>query len=283
MATLVDANDFKREATVIEADEATATESSLKSLEEPTEQPEVAPEAPQDDLPDKYKGKSAADLARMHQELEKRLGQQGQEVGQLRQAFDEMVKASVTQQHSNTPAPEAPEATLDDAAFFADPVNAAKQAAQEVLKNDPVLRQAQEVSIQMAQQSAMQRLMAAHPDAQEVAANPAFREYIESSPIRKDLYARAEQQFDFDAANELFTGFKATQNIAKQQASLEKQATKQAAKEASTGSARSAPNASTGKKVLRRADIIALMRTDPKRYEALLPEIKQAYAEGRVK
>jgi len=35
--------------------------------------------------------------------------------------------------------------------------------------------------------------------------------------------------------------------------------------------------------VYRRADIIQLMQKDPERYRALMPEIRQAYAEGRVK
>jgi len=42
-------------------------------------------------------------------------------------------------------------------------------------------------------------------------------------------------------------------------------------------------NESTGKKIYRRADIISLKVNNPKRYEALQPEIMQAYAEGRVR
>ena len=45
--------------------------------EEPVEQ-----ETPQeDDIPDKYKGKSTAEIVRMHQEAEKLLGKQSGEVG----------------------------------------------------------------------------------------------------------------------------------------------------------------------------------------------------------
>jgi hypothetical protein len=38
-----------------------------------------------------------------------------------------------------------------------------------------------------------------------------------------------------------------------------------------------------GKKMYRRADLINLQVTDPRRYEALADEIHSAYAEGRVK
>ena len=38
-----------------------------------------------------------------------------------------------------------------------------------------------------------------------------------------------------------------------------------------------------GKKMYRRADLINLQVTDPRRYESLADEIQSAYAEGRVK
>jgi len=54
-------------------------------------------------------------------------------------------------------------------------------------------------------------------------------------------------------------------------------------RKASTGSARSNPDSAKTRKIYRRRDIIELMNRDPKRYEALQPEIMRAYAEGRVK
>jgi len=77
-------------------------------VEEPTEAPvEAVENEEEDDLPEKYKGKSAAEIARMHKELESRLGQQSQEVGELRKAFDDMVKSSIAAQNAPKSAPEA--------------------------------------------------------------------------------------------------------------------------------------------------------------------------------
>ena len=81
----------------------TTTFDDLKEQVAPVEEaPEASesPEQPESDLPDKYQCKSAADIARMHQELEKRLGQQSSEVGELRQAFDQMVQSSVKAQQA---------------------------------------------------------------------------------------------------------------------------------------------------------------------------------------
>jgi hypothetical protein len=45
-----------------------------------------------DDLPDKYKGKTAAEIARMHEEAEKLIGKQGAELGELRKKDPESDK-----------------------------------------------------------------------------------------------------------------------------------------------------------------------------------------------
>ena len=54
------------------------------------ESPEVEQE--EEELPSKYKGKSIADIIRMHQEAEKLIGRQAQEVGEVRKLADELIK-----------------------------------------------------------------------------------------------------------------------------------------------------------------------------------------------
>jgi hypothetical protein len=106
---------------------------------------------------------------------------------------------------------------------------------------------------------------------------------IENHPkIRTQLFVAADQQYDADAADELFTLWKERKTVAQQTANVEKQARKQTLKAANTGNARGTGEGSR-KKVYRRSDIIKLMKTDPERYQALSNEILQAYAEGRVK
>jgi hypothetical protein len=277
MANIVDAQDFVKKATVIEDGEEVTTE--FASLEEtPEEAPsepveEVEAEESEDDLPEKYKGKTASDIARMHQELEKRLGQQSQEVGELRKHFDEYVQSSIQSQQS---APEVPEEPVD---FFADPDAAVKRA----IENHPTLQQAQAVAAEMAKSQALAKLQTAHPDMQEVLADAGFQEWVQKSKIRTELFRNADQNYDFDAANELLSLYKERATVVKQTEVVEKQARKQEIKKASTGTARSNPEGAVSKKVYRRRDIIELMNSDPNRYEALMPEIMKAYQEGRVK
>ena len=278
MANIVDAEEFKKQATLV-SDEPEAIEDyvDLKedSQEEPEEEaPEVAEESTEEDLPEKYQGKSAADIARMHQELEKRLGQQSQEVGELRRHFDEYVQSSISKSQS---APEVPEES--DVDFFADPSAAVAKA----IENHPTLKQAQAVAVEMAKSQSMAKLQAAHPDMKEVVQDPGFKEWVGGSEIRRQLFQAADQSYDFEAANELLTLYKERKGVVAQTEKVEKQARKQEIKKASTGTARSNPDVQKSRKVYRRRDIIELMNSDPKRYEALMPEIMKAYEEGRVR
>ena len=266
MARLIDTNVEHDETTVFSEVDAEDTDMEV------SDQPEESPS--EDDLPEKYRGKTAAEIARMHRELEQRMGQQSQEVGELRKAFDEMVKTSIAAQSSA-----APEAEVDDIDFFADP----KAAVARAVENHPTLKQAQAVAVEMAKSQSLAKLQAAHPDMKEVLAKSDFREWVNQSPYRQQMYAQADQNYDFGAANELLTLYKERAAVVKETAKVEKVAQKQAVKNASTGSSRSAAQGKTPKKTYRRADIIELMKTNPKRYEALQAEIMQAYAEGRVK
>jgi len=280
MANIVDAEDFVKKATVV-SDEPEAIEEYASLAEEEAEAPPVeeAPEVVEeesdaDDLPEKYAGKSTAEIARMHQELEKRLGQQSQEVGELRRHFDEYVQTSISAQQSS-----APEAPVEEVDFFADPAAAVAQA----IENHPTLQQAQAVAAEMAKSQALAKLKASHPDMDTVLQDAGFQEWVKKSEIRTQMYKDADQRDDFAKANELLNLYKERASVVEQTKTVEKQAQKNEIKKASTGTARSNPEGASPKKVYRRRDIIELMNTDPKRYEALMPEIMKAYSEGRVK
>jgi len=96
------------------------------------------------------------------------------------------------------------------------------------------------------------------------------------------LFVRADQEYDYEAAHELFSNWKERNQVVQQTAEVEKAARKNAVKSANTGNARGTGEG-TRKKTYRRADIIKLMKSDPDRYMALQPEIMAAYADGRVK
>lgn len=227
---------------------------------------------PEPELPEKYRGKTVAEIAQMHQEAEKALGRQSGEVGELRAAFDEFVQSSV---ESNKTV-QAPEPEVD---FFLDPAAAVEQA----IANHPKMKQAEAVTAEMKKNQSLAKLSTKFPDMQSTLQDPRFKEWVEGSPIRRRLYQDADKSYDFDSAAELLNNWDERTNVVKQTLDVEKTAQKNEIRKASTGSARSNPGSRTSKKTLRRSDIINLMKTDPRRYEALQPEIMKAYEEGRVK
>jgi len=182
----------------------------------------------QSEVPDKYKGKSAEDLVRMHQEAEKLLGRQSSEVGELRQVVDSYIQTQL----SNQQAPQQQE-TVDEVDFFSDPEEAVKRA----IDNHPKIREAENISKQYQKTTALSQLQQDHPDMQNILTDDKFAEWIKGSKIRTQLYVQADKQYDYEAAHELFTLWKERKQVVQQTATAEKQGRKQAVKNASTGSA----------------------------------------------
>lgn len=251
MATLIDP---------VEVDE-------VNSVEEPVQE-EVTSEG-EAELSPMYQGKTIAEVAKMHQEAESRLGSQGAEVGELRKVVDNFIL-----KQSETKAPE-PAEEID---FFADP----DKAMESKIANHPVIKEAQQNTLRIRQEQAKQELINKHPDAQEIIQSSDFINWVKSDEIRVELLTRADQQYDSRAADNLFSQWKQIRQMSQSAVQDEKDARKDAVKKASTGGAKGSSE-SPSKKIYRRADIIELMKTNPKRYQSMEPEIRRAYAEKRVR
>ena len=250
--------------------------SAVEELEQ-----EIKPETPvvdeDDDIPVKYRGKSPAELARIAAEQEKFIGRQAQEVGEVRQLADQLIKSQLQKQpQASQPVTE----ELSDVDFFADPVKAVKRA----VDSHPAVLQAQQATAQMQRTQALNRLASNHPDYQEVVKDPDFLEWVGKSKVRQNLYLAADRGFDVDAAEELLGTYKEVKQIRRQvveegAAQLRETQTKNLKSVAVP----SGGSGETSRKVYRRADLIQLQLTNPDRYVALQDEILAAYAEGRVK
>jgi hypothetical protein len=253
-----------------QADEIEKPELFTEPVAEPESIQQTEPE--QSSIPEKYRGKSLEEVVQMHQEVEKLVGKHSSEVGELRKVVDDYIQAQLDTK-------EAPVETQqnDDIDFFADP----KAAVTRAIENHPRIREAERYSQEYKKQTALSQLQANHPDMQSILEDEKFAQWVKASKVRTKLFVQADQEYDFDSANELFSLWKERAAIAQQTVNVERQSRKQQVKSASTGSASGTANNSR-KKRYRRVDLIKLMRTDPERYEALSPEIFQAYAEGRV-
>lgn len=263
MATLIDE---RLETTTEEKEEQITTQESQEQIEE-------TPEQQQQEIPQKYQGKSTAEIIRMHQEAEKLLGKQSSEVGELRKVVDDYIQTQLAEQ-----APQQQQEPDEEIDFFSEPDKAVARA----IDNHPKIKEAEKISNQYRQSTATAELQKRHPDMQEILQDSKFAEWIKGSKIRQQLFVQADQQYDYEAADELFTTWKERQQVVGQTAATEKNERKKAVKAASTGNVRGSGE-QAARKVYRRSDIIKLMKDDPERYMSLSDEIMKAYREGRVR
>jgi hypothetical protein len=223
------------------------------------------------DIPDKYRGKELSDIIKMHQEAEKLIGKQAQEVGEVRKLADELIKQNLAgkPQHIKEEEPE-----ID---FFENP----QAAVRKTVDNHPDVLAARQAGQEFKKMQIQQKLAAEHPDFGQIAQDADFVNWVKSSPIRIGLYAKADGEFDYDSANELLSTYKQLRGVKTKQTNeageIQRKSNLKAATVDVGGSGES------GKRVYRRADLIRLKMTDPNRYDALSDEIMQAYADGRVK
>jgi hypothetical protein len=237
--------------------------------EDPVVQEETTQEK-EDDLPEKYKGKSAKEIAEMHQQAEKLIGKQGSEVGELRKVVDDFISTQTLKESQTTETP----VTSDE--FYENPQkNVNKQ-----IDSHPAIKEAQKAAQEMKRTATLTRLNSEYPDLEATVQDPNFAEWIKSSRVRSELYNRAEVEFDYDSAKELLSNWSDKKERVAKVAETSKIDKDNQLKAASVGS--KGNNEPVSKKKYRRSDIIKLMQTDPDKYDALSDEIMLAYQEGRV-
>jgi hypothetical protein len=224
----------------------------------------------QNTIPDKYRDKSLDDIIKMHQEAEKLIGKQAQEVGEVRKLADELIKNNlVGKQQAVEVEPE-----VD---FFEDP----KKAMQRTVDNHPDVLAGRNAAIEFKKMQIQNQLNQDHPDYKQVVGDPEFVNWVKSSNVRLGLYAKADAEFDYDSANELISTFKALRGVKMKQTEQDGESTRK--QNLNSAMVDSGGTGESSRKVYRRADLIRLKMNDPARYEALSDEIMAAYAEGRVK
>ena len=232
----------------------------------------VEAESAEDTPVSKYSDKSHEEMVAILEERERHIGQQSNELGNMRQTFEAMAR---TQSVPAQPEPE----LVEEVDFFVDP----QKAVDSRINSHPALQQAQEMAQKLAYAQGLATLQQRHSDLKEVVGSDEFGQWIKSSPSRLRRYQYADQSGDIDEADDLITTWKQLNKTVATAKAAEKTAQKKAVRAASVSGPRGNADAASSKRVYRRADIRQLMQTNPQRYEDLQPEIMAAYAEGRVR
>lgn len=241
----------------------------IEAVEAQAEQQQQVAEQQEPELPSKFRGKSAAEIARMHEEAEKLIARQGQEVGEIRKLADELIKSQLVKKPDAVEQPK-------EVDFFENPQEAIRRA----VEANPKVLAAEQYAVQAQRQLAQQALMQKHPDMFAVVQDPEFQKWVGSSRVRQQLFQRADA-YDAESADELISTFKELRGSKVQQVVKADKVARDATLK--TASVDTGGTGETGKKVYRRADLINLRITNPAKYDAMQEEISAAYREGRIK
>jgi len=137
---------------------------TLGNIEEDTpvqvieEEPSVVEEEPTEDTPDsKFPISHMKRWSQYCEERDRHIGQQGNELGNMRQTFEAMAR---TQSVPAQPEPE----PVEEADFFVDP----QKAVDSRIDNHPALKQAQDMAQKLAYAQGLATLQQRHPDLKEV-------------------------------------------------------------------------------------------------------------------
>jgi hypothetical protein len=266
----------EEQSTEVYADPTHQEETSL----EPTQAVVKTEQVVEPEVPEKYKGKTLDDIVRMHQEAEKLIGRQAQEVGEVRKLADSLLKQQLESKHDTQPV------KAQEIDWFEDPARAVNQA----VENNPILKKLQEEQAKQVQMVALQTIEKAHPDFISVAQSEDFQQWVGLSKVRQQLFSQANN-YDADSALELLDTYKVIRGIQQNKEETSKAADeklKQADnasrnKALKTAAVQQGGTGESTKPVYRRADLIRLRMQDPSRYEGMADDILQAYAEGRVR
>jgi hypothetical protein len=148
-------------------------------------------------IPDKYKGKTVEDLINMHQNAERLISRQGEEVSQVRRIADEILQLKKpTTQTTQERKPVTVDALLNDPEAA---INRAVQGSDLVRRTEAAETRVAQLESQITEAS----FTAKHKTVAQDINDPAFLEWVNKNQTRQTLAAHAAQK-NFKAASELW-------------------------------------------------------------------------------
>lgn len=269
---------------------------------QPKAKPVAAAAADADELPEGLRGKTPSQLAKMYADAQSVIGRQGKELGDLRRHADLVIQQRAVElaQRQTTAKPAVEKKEVADADFFANPKATVGELVKDIIANHHEIKQLRGESQRLAaenlatkQATNEQAFNGEFSDAGTTLADPAFRSWVNASPIRQRLLLAAHKNYDLAAAREVFgtwNELKATKTVPAGTAVSDAARTLAASRKKSASQAAAVPsgaNAAQGdgskKKIYSRVQILDMMENDPERYQAMSGEIQRAYEEKRVR
>lgn len=242
------------------------------------------------ELPEKYKGKTLEEVAKMHMEAEKLASRQGQTVGEQRKVIDQFIQFQLSEKNTNNKPVETVPVTTD--ALFADPDKVIKEVVNTSEVNTKVNDQEKRLTA-LTMQLEQRDFESRHAGkVREIVSDPAFQSWMQGSPHRLRL-AQQLDRYDFAAGDDLINLWKDYQEVneiknKRQETQTQRRRDLDAARTEGNG----VSGEQTPKQKYSRLEISSLMTkakagdrearklVDNPQWQA---DVRQAYADGRVK
>lgn len=226
-------------------------------------------------LPEKFKGKTIADIVQSYENLEKEYGRRNNEVGELRKLTDQLLNL----ERSKEPTEEAEDTIIDADSLLENP----QEAINKLIENNPRLKQA-EAALLLAQRTKdKENFESQHPDWQDVMGSTEFLEWVGKSKVRAQMLLEADSNYDYQTGSDLINEFRELHPVSTDTDAVDTQdeETEEALKDITTE--KKSKSKGSRRKIYSRAQLIDMKLRDPDGYAAREDEFMQAYAEGRVR
>ena len=229
-------------------------------------------------VPEKYKGKTVEDIIAMHQNAERKLAEQGNELGNIRK----LVMQPITEK---TPPPERAPVTVEK--LVDDP----DKAILDVVSHSPVaegLDRTNQRLNALDEGIAFRDFSTKHKAWQSDITDQTFLDWVQKNPVRVALAGRADNR-DFRAASNLWDMWDEHKDLVKTMANSKEEEKDQKLEAARTTRQGGTEPKATGT-VYSSAKLMDLRRkaysgdrTAQDRWAEIQPDLIQAYKENRVK
>lgn len=248
-----------------------------------------------DEVPEKYRGKSPKDLLRILQDQESTIGRQGNELGTLRKLVDQAIEINNGPGNGRSaPAVATEDEELTAEQILTDPRGSISKVV------DRATKPLQEELAKRTLADRQREFMARHPTATADAQDPKFIEWVKSRPARQRLAERAfadPTNPDLGAAEDLWDLWDEHKALTapKADSSQDQDAQAPNKRESATtskppalmagGSGGKAAERTSSPKIFSKLKLERLQMERPDEYmdDAFQAELMQAYREGRVR
>lgn len=219
------------------------------------------------ELPEKYRGKSMDEIVKMHQEAEKKMSSQGQELGNARKLADQLLQAELNR------TPPKVEESEDDWEYE-------PQKATEKLVKTEVGSVKSKVD-QIEQKMAIKDFLSIHPEITKDSQSKEYQDWIVNSQYRTKLHNSNVDSFNLEMAEELASAWEEHKTTISTKVEVDQDQRKKDLKAASLETG--ASTASPSKKIWSRAAIRNMRLYEPEKFLEHRDEITRAYNEKRTK